>query len=647
MTLLTASGLTKQYGSRTILDGMALTLAEAERIGVVGVNGSGKSTLLRILADVEQADTGHVATRRGITIGYLAQEPALDASSTIRQEMDSALVEHQRAIQAYQTVTQKLSTAADDAHTGLLAQLASLQQHIDFLGGYDLSHQIASTLTPLGITDLQRSVADLSGGERKRVAIGKVLLQRPEVLVLDEPTNHLDADTVAWLEDQLRRYPGGLLLVTHDRYFLDQVVDRIVEIEDGTLTSFPGQYQAYLEAKARQAEQETRSETNRQNLLRTELEWLRRGPKARGTKAKARTERAEKLRDQAGPRKQEATQINFGDPARLGKTILELKQISKEYEAGHPLIRNLDLQLERGERIGIIGPNGAGKTTLLKMIIGDVAPDQGQVVRGKNTVILYFDQGREQLDPAKTIWQEVADQGDFVTVGGRQMHVVSYLETFLFRPEIQRMPIGSLSGGERNRVLLAKLMKRSCNLLILDEPTNDLDLITLQVLEDALTRFHGCVITVTHDRFFLNKVSTAILAFEGHGQVVKYAGNYDTYQVLKAQRAAMMKSQAEAGGESAHRKVESRLKRRPKKLGWKETRELEALPAEIETTEEALGAIQKALGDPELYRTPDKVRDLNQQLQRLERVQHDQYERWEALEAKKEALELEDGDGSI
>jgi len=641
MTLLTALDLRKQFGPRHILDGATFSLEDGEHAGIVGVNGSGKSTLLRILGGVDHAEGGSIALRRGTAIGYLAQDPELDPTHTIREEMAAAMADHQAAIRAYEEVTARLAAPAEgDNPDQLLSRLEALQHQIDFLGGYDLSHRIEETLTPLGIVDLDRSVERLSGGERKRVAIGKVLLQRPGLLILDEPTNHLDADTVLWLEAQLARYPGGVLLVTHDRYFLDHVVSRILEVNEGKLTSYAGKYADYLEAKATEAALAERSEENRQNLLRTELEWLRRGPKARTTKSQSRVDRAEALIAQKGPARNDAARIDFGEAVRMGKTILRLEHVHKSF-GGHPLIRDLSLDLVKGERVGIIGPNGSGKTTLLKLIVGDAQPDRGEVVRGQNTVILYFDQTREQLDPDKTLWEEVADQGDYVDVAGKRVHVVTYLEDFLFPRGSHRMPIRSLSGGERNRVLLAKLMKRPCNLLILDEPTNDLDLLTLQVLEKAIASFPGCVLTVTHDRFFLNKTATSILAFEGDGEIVRYVGDYDTYRSLKEQaETAKDRSRTELEAVKAKKAAPAALpvaeKKSRKKLSWAEEKEIERLPGLIEAAEKEQASLQEQLADPAVFSQATKVKTLSDRLAVLETETVGHYARWEELEQKRD-----------
>lgn len=640
MTLLTASDLHKQFGSRTVLDGATFTLDEGEHIGIVGVNGSGKTTLLRILAGLDYAELGTVALKRGARVGLLTQEPDLDPNHTIQEEMQSALTEHTRAIRAWEETTQHLEHLQEGADVdALMAALEDLQHRVEHLGGFDLSHEIHAVLDALGLPDPSRSIARLSGGEKKRVAIGKVLIQKPDLLILDEPTNHLDADTVLWLEERLATFTGGILLVTHDRYFLDNVVHRIIEVSNGRVKSYPGRYEEYVEAKAEEMAAAEKAESTRQNLMRTELEWLRRGPKARTTKSRSRIDRAEALLEQKGPPKNELARMSFGDSLRLGKTILHLDHIHKSF-GSQPLIRDLTLDMNKGEKIGIIGPNGSGKTTLLKLITGELSPDRGEVIRGQNTSILYFDQTRELLNPESTVREEVADQGDYVDMPGGRMHIVSYLEQFLFPSDTHRMPIKALSGGERNRILLAKLMKRQANLLILDEPTNDLDLLTLQVLEDAIGRFSGCVITVTHDRYFLNKVATSILSFEGKGKVIKYVGNYDTYRSLKSQaEKAEFDLKADMGQKPT--RVQERAstpspeRKRSQKLSWAEERELEGLPAAIEHAEKEQAEIEAKLADPNVFSQSSRVIELTSRLSLLGQELEQKYARWEALEGRK------------
>lgn len=640
MTILSANDLRKQYGPRHILDGASLTLDEGEKIGIIGVNGSGKSTLLRILSGQDHSEGGTIALKRGAAVGYLPQDPPLDPTHTIRQEMEQAIAEHRQALHAWAGLTNRLAElGVGENSADLLRQLDQVQHRIEHLGGFDLTHRIEQVLTPLGIVDLDRPILGLSGGQKKRVAIGKVLLQRPDLLLLDEPTNHLDADTVQWLEQELAMLPGALLLITHDRYFLDRVVTRMIEVREGKLVSYPGGYEAYLSARADELALAERAETRRQNLMRVELEWLRRGPKARTTKSQARIDRAEAMMDVKGPSRPAGPRLDFGESLRQGKTILRLEHIAKAY-GPQVLFQDLNLDLTRGERIGILGPNGAGKTTLLKLIVGEVTPDSGVLTHGQNTVILYFDQTREALDPEKTIRDEVADQGDWVETAGKRVHIASWLEDFLFPPGSHITPIKALSGGERNRVLLAKLMKRRCNLLILDEPTNDLDLLTLQVLEAAISRFDGCVLTVTHDRYFLNRIATAILAFEGNGKVIKYEGDYDTWRALKAQtderEQATTRAKQEAEAARA-RKLSPPPPESPRKkrLTWAEERELERLPGQIESSEAELASLHERLSDPELYTRPQLARETQARLAELEANIAHLYQRWEILEEKR------------
>ncbi len=656
MTLLTAHSLEKHYGARPVLVDASFSLSEGEHVAILGVNGAGKSTLLRILCGEEEPDGGRISVRRGLSLGYLAQDPLFPPDATIREAMYDALTAHREALDEYHSVTRALGEdPLEGASPRLLAKLSELQQKIESAGGFDLEHRIAATLNPLGISDLDRQVRVLSGGERKRVAIGRVLLQRPDLLLLDEPTNHLDADTVLWLEEELRAYPGSIVLVTHDRYFLDKVVHRLIELDRGALKSYPGRYADYLKAKADELEQAERAERNRQNLLRTELEWLRRGPKARTTKSKARIASAHALLEAEGPPKSAKARIHFGRIGRLGKTILEAKHITKSY-GGKTLIRDLSLSLNPGDKIGIIGPNGIGKSTLLRLIVGQETPDQGEMVHGKNTVILYFDQTRDELDPDLSVREAVADQGDYVNVNGKKKHIVSYLEDYLFPPEAHRMPIRSLSGGERNRVLLARLMKRPCNLLILDEPTNDLDILTLQVLEAAIQNFAGCVLTVTHDRFFLNKIATSILSFEGEGRVVRYEGNYDIYRALKGDRARLeeireetvvpgasegagpspkkgaRRSQSTSDSASLEIGNRGRVRNRRPKLSWAQKRRLESLPAEIEAREAELAELQNSLSREDVFSDGRRLQEISQRMADLEQQIAESYAAWESLE---------------
>ncbi|MBX6365635.1 MAG: ABC-F family ATP-binding cassette domain-containing protein [Gemmatimonadetes bacterium] len=608
MPLLTVQDLRKSYGTRIVLDGVSFAVEEGERVGFIGVNGSGKSTLFRIVAGVEGREGGTIALRRDATVGYLAQEPEFGEAESIRSAVAAGRPALGAALVAWQEVARRLAEPGAD-HDRLLARQAELSAEIERLGGWDWEHRVEAMLTRLGIAEPDRPVAGLSGGERKRVALARVLLATPDLLLLDEPTNHLDADTVLFLEEYLESYPGAVMLITHDRYVLDRVVDRMIEVAAGRLTSYDGAYQEYLQAKAEEAERLGIEDEKRRKLIAKELDWVRRSPPARTGKPRARIQRLEALREQQRQRRmQRPRELSaIAPPApRLGRTVLELHHVTKAY-GERVLIRDFSTILRAGERIGIIGPNGAGKTTLLKIILGQEPADAGEIVLGENTRIAYFDQTRSDLDPETSVYDAVAGT-DWVTVGGRRVHLRSYLEDFLFPAPVQQQKVASLSGGERNRLLLAKLLLQESNLLILDEPTNDLDLVTLRALESVLADYAGAVLVATHDRFFLDKVATALFVFEGDGVVHRHEGGYELYRRLRAEREA-----AERAAREEREARERQRTRRPaapgatgardagKRLTWKEARELEGLEERILAAEAERDALAARLGDPALY----------------------------------------------
>jgi ABC transport system ATP-binding/permease protein len=602
MTILSANHLAKSYGGRTVFGGVSFSVAEGEKLGFIGANGSGKSTLFRIVAGVEGADAGDLALRRGIRTGYLAQDPEFGAGQTIRDAVSEGRPELRAAHAEYDDLTRRLSAPHDD-HERLIRRQAEVSATLDRLGGWDWSHRVEAMLSRLGVAEWDRTVGGLSGGEAKRVALARVLLAQPELLLLDEPTNHLDADTVLYLEEYLIEYAGAVMLITHDRYFLDRVVDRMIEVAAGELTSYDGGYTEYLQASAERAERQAVSDAKRRRLIAQELEWAKRSPPARTGKQRARIQRARALDDESrsyGEARSRDLVLHAPGTQRLGRTVLDLKGVEKGYD-GRVLIRNFSTMLRAGERIGIIGPNGAGKTTLLRVITGEEAPDTGEIVHGVNTRIAYFDQLRTLPDMDASVY-EAAGNTDWVEVGGRRTHLRSYLEDFLFPTERQQQKVSSLSGGERNRLMLARLLMQPSNLLILDEPTNDLDIITLQVLEAALVDYPGCVLMVTHDRFFLDKIATALFVFEADGVVHRHEGGYELYRRLRDQRdaAAAAAAAPRVSPKEAPARERGTATAR-KKRSWKEERELEGIEARILEAESTRDALAARLAEPELY----------------------------------------------
>jgi ATP-binding cassette subfamily F protein uup len=634
MTLLRAASLSLSFGSRTVFRDLELVIEEGERVGLIGVNGSGKSSLMKILAAAMPPDSGELQLRRGAAVTYLPQEPELAPGATVESELSAARPALREALVAHAALTRKLERAP--AGKRELVQLADLSHRIEQLGGWDTAHEARTLLDRLGVKEWERPLDELSGGTRKRVAVARALLTKPDLLLLDEPTNHLDADTVDWLEEELDRLQGALLLVTHDRYFLEDLVDRIVEIDPGEgLVSYPGNYQAFLEAKAAQREQAALQAHKRERWIAQEVAWLRKAPEARRTKSKARIERARKLMSEKGYARAQTAALQTSTVPRLGHTVIEASGVGKSFD-GRRIIEGVDLILQRGERIGLVGRNGAGKTTFLRILLGELPPDEGSVVIGKNTRAAYYDQQRGQLDPEWTVYEsalgerirgDVRQSEDFVELSGRRVPLRDYLDDLLFPVPMQKMQVKALSGGERNRLLLARLFLQGANVLVLDEPTNDLDLVTLNVLEQLLLQYGGSVLLVTHDRYFLDKVATSILAFDGEGHAVRYPGNYETYTALRptpGAAAVAVKSAPEARRPKP---------RKPGKLSFKEQRELESMESLIEAAEAAKTAAETKLSDPQTYaREAEQVPELQRELERSSAEAERLYARWQELQ---------------
>ncbi|MAJ65384.1 MAG: energy-dependent translational throttle protein EttA [Alphaproteobacteria bacterium] len=531
------SGVTKAYpGGKKVLENIHLNFLPDAKIGVLGPNGAGKSTLMRLMAGIDKEYNGEAWAAEGAKVGYLSQEPELDEKKTVTENVLDGMGELVELVKEFNEVSMKFGEVTDDDEmNALIERQAELQEKIDAADAWDLERKAEIAMDALRCPPGDWPVTKLSGGERRRVALCRLLLSKPDMLLLDEPTNHLDAETVAWLERTLQDYEGCVVMVTHDRYFLDNVTGWILELDRGRGIPYEGNYSAYLEKKAKRLQQEAREEAARQRTLSSELEWIRKSPKARQAKSKARISAYEELMNDSNEQAPGTAQILIPTPARLGDNVIEAKNIRKGF-GNHLLIEDLSFNLPRGGIVGIIGPNGAGKTTLFKMITGQEQPDSGELKVGETVQLGYVDQSRDSLDANKTVWEEISNGYDEIELGKKSMQSRAYVGTFGFKGGDQQKKVGVLSGGERNRVHLAKMLKSQANVLLLDEPTNDLDTETLSALEDALTRFPGCAVIISHDRFFLDRIATHILAYEGDSQVVWFEGNYEDYEADRKRR---------------------------------------------------------------------------------------------------------------
>ncbi|MDP6978515.1 MAG: ABC-F family ATP-binding cassette domain-containing protein [Myxococcota bacterium] len=645
MPVIDCRNIVKTFGDRTILANATFTIRRGERVGLVGNSGSGKSTLARVIAGLEPRDGGEISLRRGARIDVLEQEPRFEPGMTAREVVLGNLVAWGKAKDAYDEVTAEISSAAtttsDAAMEALVHRQAEAVDAVERLGGWERKHEAEAIVDHLGIEDAGRLVEDMSGGERRRVALARLLVGEPDLAILDEPTNHLDIETIEWLETFLRdRFRGALLLITHDRYILDHVATRTLELHDGELDSYDGGYETYLEAKAERVAQSERVERNRQNFLRRELEWLRRGPKARRTKQKARIDRAHEALGKKAPKAERVADLR-AETMRQGKTILQTNALTLQRD-GRVLIDSLDLALSAGDRIGIVGPNGIGKSSLLLCLLGELEPASGNVDVGSTTRIGSLDQGRTGLDDDATVREAATGDRGYVEQGGEPLRVGSYLERFLFDNAAQRKKVGVLSGGERSRVCLARLLCEKTNLLLLDEPTNDLDVSTLGALEAMLLEYEGSALIVSHDRWFLDRVATSILAFEadGEGRVELFRGNYSEYAEKRAaerRRAASASVGAAFVKPGAAAKPVASAPAPSQKLTFKEKRELEGLVERVEAADAEVAAIEARLSDPETYKDASvDVAELTRQLEAARELASELFERWEALEARSE-----------
>jgi len=529
-------GMTKTFpgAQKPVLNNISLQFYQGAKIGIVGPNGAGKSTLIKIMAGIDKDFTGEAWPGENITVGYLEQEPELDTTKTVLENVREGAKETADLVARFNEVS-ALMCEPDADFDALGAEMGELQDKIDAVDGWTLDNQLEVAMEALRCPPSDWPVKDLSGGEKRRVALTRLLIQKPSILLLDEPTNHLDAESVKWLENHLKEYAGAVLMITHDRYFLDNVVEWILELDRGSYYPYEGNYSTYLEKKAKRLEQESREESGKQKALQRELEWIRQTPAARHTKSKARIRKFEELQNSQDSRQVGKAQIVIQVPERLGGKVIEAKGITKAY-GDKLLFENLSFMLPPGGIVGVIGPNGAGKSTLFKILTGKETPDNGTVEIGSTVRLGFVDQSRDHLDPKKNVWEEISDGLDYMKVNGQDMSTRAYVGAFNFKGADQQKNVGKLSGGERNRVHMAKMLKAGGNVLLLDEPTNDLDVETLAALEDAIENFAGCAVVISHDRFFLDRLATHILAFEGNSHVEWFEGNFEAYEEDKRRR---------------------------------------------------------------------------------------------------------------
>jgi ATP-binding cassette ChvD family protein len=531
-------GMTKTFpgAPKPVLNDISLQFYQGAKIGIVGPNGVGKSTLIKIMAGIDTDYTGEAWAGENITVGYLEQEPQLDNSKTVLENVKDGARATADLVDRFNEISNIMADPPDDVDfDALMEEMGTLQEKIDAVDGWTLDNQLEVAMEALRCPPGDWPVDSLSGGEKRRIALTRLLIQKPSILLLDEPTNHLDAESVEWLENHLKEYAGAVLMITHDRYFLDHVVGWILELDRGKYFPYEGNYSTYLEKKAKRLDQEDREESGRSKALKEELEWIRQTPAARQTKSKARIRKFEQLQEAQSDRRPGKAQIVIQVPERLGGKVIEAKNLTKAY-GDKLLFEDLSFMLPPGGIVGVIGPNGAGKSTLFKMITGQETPDSGEIDIGSTVRLGYVDQSRDHLDSSKNVWEEISDGLDYMKVNGHDQSTRAYVGAFNFKGQDQQKNVGKLSGGERNRVNIAKMLKRGGNVLLLDEPTNDLDVETLAALEEAIENFAGCAVVISHDRFFLDRLATHILAFEGNSHVEWFEGNFEAYEEDKRRR---------------------------------------------------------------------------------------------------------------
>jgi ATP-binding cassette subfamily F protein uup len=619
-SIVSASELVVRYGIQTVLDQATLTIHEGDRVGLVGRNGSGKSTFLQIAAGILKPDAGEFVRRRDLAIGYMPQALTLDESATVFMNIRAG------ARQILDLISEFESLRSESPRS------ATLLDQINHFDGWHIEHRIKSLISNLHAPDPEQIVGELSGGEKRRVALCRALAARPDLLILDEPTNHLDTESIEWLEDFLTRYSGSCLFVTHDRYFLDRVATTIVELSRGKFYRHQGNYTDFLLAKASRQIAEEMEEKKRRKFLKRELEWVRRSPGARRTKSVSRVEKYFELAAQEERGPELDIELIIPPAPKLGNRVIELRGVGMQL-GGRQLFENLSLDIAPGERLGVVGRNGLGKSTLLKLMLGQLHPASGEIEIGPQTEINYVDQSRTLLDDQKTVWEEVGEGSEHVRLGDESISLRGYLRRFLFTEDRINSKIELLSGGERSRVLIARILKRGGNVLMLDEPTNDLDLGTLRLLEEALVAFDGSVLVVSHDRYFLNRVCTSIVAFEGKA-VVRYSpGNYDYYLEKRAERAALEARPSQTASQVTSSERRPTTEERPRKLKWSERQELENIEAKILAAEADAVQLEARFAEPEIYtKHSQDWQALEAQRRTAREKVSGLYSRWEELE---------------
>ena len=636
MALITLREVQLGFGGPPLLDGVTLSIERGERVCLLGRNGSGKSTLMKLIAGELQPDDGEVSVRQGARITRLIQEVPEDIDGSVFDLVADGLGSVGALVREYHHLS--LALAADGGEQAL-QRLSRVQHELEAADGWQTGQRVETVLSRLSL-EQDVAFAALSGGLKRRALLARALVQDPDLLLLDEPTNHLDIESIDWLEEFLLGWGGTLLFVTHDRMFLRHLATRIVELDRGRLSDWPGDYANFLRRKEEQLNAEAQANARFDKKLAQEEVWIRQGIKARRTRNEGRVRALQRMREEARRRRGREGEVRMSlqGAERSGKLVAEVENITYHWD-GKPVIRDFSTTILRGDRIGVIGPNGAGKTTLLNLLLGRLQPEQGRVRLGTRLEVAYFDQLRAALDDERTVQENVAGGSDKVEVNGRPKHVISYLQDFLFTPDRIRQPVKALSGGERNRLLLAKLFTRPANVLVMDEPTNDLDVETLELLEELLLEFQGTLLLVSHDRDFLNNVVTSTLVLEGDGRVGEYVGGYDDW--LRQRRVP--EARKTTAKPQAKQATPPRSRQPGKKLGYNEQRELEGLPARIEALEEELAALQQTLADPALYRSgsenAERITGNRQRLAEVEAELAAAYERWEVLEAQREALQ--------